>query len=183
MNWLNTILMLGTAFLAVFWEAAFSGLRRLLGAQIDLLPSLMVYAGLSAGLPTIALLAAWGGLCLDSLSATPLGISIAPLFIVGLAVHSSRELVLRDQPFAQVVLGVAAGAGVPLLTLLLLLTTGHKPLLGWGTLWQLAVTGAGGAVITPPCFILFDWLHRSLTHGRAAETSFRADREIRRGRG
>jgi cell shape-determining protein MreD len=183
MNWLNTVLILGAAFLAVFWEAAFSGLRRLLGAQIDLLPPLMVYAGLCAGLPTIALLAAWGGLCLDSLSATPLGISIAPLFIVGLAVHSSRELVLRDQPFAQAVLGLAASAGVPLLTLLLLLTTGQKPLLGWGTLWQLAVTSAGGALITPLCFILFDWLHRSLTHGQAAETSFRADREIRRGRG
>ena len=183
MNWLNTILILGAAFLAVFWEAAFSGLRRLLGAQIDFLPPLMVYAGLSAGLPTIALLAVWGGLCLDSLSATPLGISVTPLFIVGLAVYSSRELVLRDQPIAQVVLGLAAGAGVPLLNLLLLLTTGQKPLLGWGTLWQLAVTSVGGALLTPPCFILFDWLHRSLGHARARETSFRADREIHRGTG
>ena len=183
MNWLDTILILGAAFLAVFWEAAFGGMHRLLGAQIDFLPPLMVYAGLRAGLPTIALLAAWGGLCLDSLSATPLGISVTPLLIVGLAAYSSRELVLRDQTFAQAVLGLAGGAGVPMLTLLLLLTTGHKPLLGWGTLWQLAVTSAGGALLTPPCFILFDWLHRSLAHGGAAENSFRADREIRRGRG
>jgi len=183
MNWLNTILLFGAAFLAVFWEAAFSGLRRVLGAQIDFLPALMVYAGLCAGLPTIALLAAWGGLCLDSLSANPLGISIVPLFLAGLVVYSSRELLLRDQPFAQVVLGLAASAGVSLLTLLLLLTTGHTPLLGWGTLWQLAVTSAGGALVTPACFILFDWLHQSLNHRRAAETSFRADREIRRGWG
>jgi hypothetical protein len=183
MTCLDTILILGAAFLALFWEASFGGLRVLLGAQIDFLPALMVCAGLRAGLPTIALLAAWGGLSLDSLSATPLGTSIMPLFIVGLAVYSSRELVLRDQTIAQVLLGLAAGAGVPLLTLLLLLTTGHKPLLGWGTLWQLAVTSAGGALFTPPCLVLFDWLHRSLTHGQAAETSFRSDREIRRGRG
>jgi cell shape-determining protein MreD len=183
MNWLNTILLFGAAFLAVFWEAAFSGVRRVLGAQIDFLPALMVYAGLCAGLPTIALLAAWSGLCFDSLSANPLGVSIVPLFLAGLVVYSSRELLLRDQPFAQVVLGLAASAGVSLLTLLLLLTTGHTPLLGWGTLWQLAVTSAGGALFTPACFILFDWLHQSLNHRRAPETSFRADREIRRGRG
>jgi cell shape-determining protein MreD len=183
MNWLNTMLLFGAAFLAVFWEAASGGLRRVLGAQIDFLPALMVYAGACAGLPTIALLAAWGGLCLDSLSANPLGISIVPLFLAGLAVYSSRELLLRDQPFAQVVLGLAASAGVSLLTLLLLLTTGHTPLLGWGTLWQLAVTSGAGALITPACFILFDWLHQSLNYRRAAESSFRADREIRRGRG
>ncbi len=183
MNFVDTLLILGAAFLAVFWEAAFSGLRVALGAQVDLLPSLMVYAGLRAELPAVALLAAWGGFCLDSLSATPLGISILPLFIAGLAVYSSRELVLRDQTYAQFLLGLAAAAGVPLMTLLLLLTTGHKPLLGWGTLWQLAVVTVGGALFTPPCFILFDWLHRSLAHGAATESSFRPDREIRRGRG
>jgi cell shape-determining protein MreD len=183
MNLLKTILLLGAAFLAVFWEAAFSGLRRALGGQIDLLAPLMVYAGLCAGLPTIALLAAWSGLCLDSLSATPLGISVVPLFLVGLAVYGSRELVLRDQAFAQALLGLAAGAAVPVLTLILLLTTGHRPLLGWGTLWQVAITGVAGALLTPPCFILFDGLHNWLAHARAAETSFRPDREIRRGRG
>jgi hypothetical protein len=72
---------------------------------------------------------------------------------------------------------------VPVLTLLLLLTTGHKPLLGWGTLWQLAVTSIGSALLTPPCFILFDWMLGWLAHGRVTESSFRADREIRRGKG
>ena len=50
-----------------------------LGAQIDLLPALMVYAALNAGLPTVALLAVFGGLWFDTLSANPLGISILPL--------------------------------------------------------------------------------------------------------
>ena len=65
-----------------------------------------------------------GGLWFDSLSANPLGVSVLPLFVVGLAIHVKRELIVRDQTFAQVVLGAAAPAlAVPLLTLLLLLTT------------------------------------------------------------
>ena len=65
MNWLNTILVLGTAFLAVFWEAAFGGVRHLVGAQIDLLPPLMVYASLCTGITTVTLLALAGGLWFD----------------------------------------------------------------------------------------------------------------------
>ena len=61
MNWLNAAFILGAAFLAVFWEAAFHGVRHLFGAQIDLLPPLMVYASLSASLTTVALLAVLGG--------------------------------------------------------------------------------------------------------------------------
>jgi cell shape-determining protein MreD len=182
MNWLNTIFVLGTAFLAVFSETAFSGVRHLLGAQIDLLPPLMVYASLCTGLTTVGLLAMFGGLWFDSLSANPLGISVLPLFLVGLALHARRELILRDQPFAQMVIGFVASAATPVLTILLLFTTGHTPLLGWGTLWQLIVMSAGGAVATPIAFVLFGWLHRTLVHGRATQSSFRADREIRRGR-
>ncbi len=44
MNWFSTIIVFLTAFLAVFWEAAFNGVRHWVGAQIDLLPGLMVYA-------------------------------------------------------------------------------------------------------------------------------------------
>ncbi len=182
MNWLNTILVLAAAFLAVFWEAAFSGLRHLLGAQIDLLPPLMVYAGLAAGFNAVCLLAIVGGLWFDSLSANPLGVSIVPLFMIGLAIYSSRELVLREQAFAQAVLGLAASAAMPVMVLLFLLTTGRAPLFGWGTLWQLLVMSFGGAVATPIFFVLFEWLKRQLVHERMAETSFRADREIRRGR-
>ena len=83
MNPFQSILILVAAFLAVFAETALSAPRHLLGAQIDLLPAIMVYAALNTGLPTISLLAIFGGLSFDSLSANPLGISILPLFIVG----------------------------------------------------------------------------------------------------
>jgi cell shape-determining protein MreD len=182
MNWLTTILLLAMTFVAVFWEAAFGGMRQALGAQIDLLPPLMVYAALCTGLTSVCLVSFLGGLWFDSLSANPLGISVLPLFVIGLVIYIIRELILKDQLFAQVVLGLAASAATPLLALVLLLTTGHAPLLGWGTLWQLAVMSAGGALATPVLFVLFDWLHRSLAHARIAESSFRPDREIRRGR-
>ena len=55
MNPFQTILIVTAAFLAVFGEATLSFPRSLLGAQVDLLPALMVYAALNAGLPTIAL--------------------------------------------------------------------------------------------------------------------------------
>src|SRR5258708_30909117 len=139
MNVFNTILVLISAFLAVFWEAAFQGLRHLLGAQVDLLPPLMVYASLRGSFVTITLVSVLGGLWLDSLSANPLGISILPLFLVGLPIYLKRELILRDQPFAQFIMGLLASGIAATLTLGLLLTTAHHPLLGGGTLWQFAV--------------------------------------------
>src|SRR5215471_21793162 len=101
MSWLTTLLIFALAFLSVFWEAAFSGLRHFLGAQIDLLPALMVYTALRASLVTVCLLALFGGLCFDSLSANPLGVTVLPLFIPGLAIYWARDLILRDQVFAQ----------------------------------------------------------------------------------
>jgi len=182
MNWLDTILELFAAFLVVFWEAAFQGVRHLLGAQIDLLPPLMVYASLCAGPNTALLLALCGGLWFDSLSANPLGMTVLPLLVIGVAIYASREFILRSQTFAQLVIGLAASIAVPLITLLLLLTTGHQPLLGWGTLWQVLVMGFGGALATPIFFELFGWLHRKLGRVQVSEVSFRPDREIRRGR-
>ena len=182
MKWLDTILVLFAAFLVVFWEAAFQGVRHLIGAQIDLLPPLMVYASLCAGLNTAMLLALCGGLWFDSLSANPLGISVLPLLAIGVAIYASRELILRSQTFAQLVIGLAASIAVPLITLLLLLSTGHQPLLGWGTLWQVLVMGFGGALATPVFFELFGWLHRKLGRVEVSEVSFRPDREIRRGK-
>jgi cell shape-determining protein MreD len=182
MNWLNTLFILAAAFLSVYCEAAFNGVRHLLGAQVDVLPALLTYTALCGEVTAVALLSLCGGLWFDSLSANPLGVSVLPLLSVGLAIHAKRDLILRRQSFAQVAVGLTASAVVPVLTLLLLLTAGHKPVLGWGTLWQLAVLSMGGALATPLAFLTFQWLERSLVHGRAPETSFRPDREIRRGR-
>jgi rod shape-determining protein MreD len=182
MNTLNSILILLVAFVAVFCESAFNGFRYLLGAQIDLLPAIVVYAALSAGLPTITLVSVLGGLFFDSLSANPLGISVLPLFVVGFAINTQRELILRDQLFAQTVLGLSASAFVPAAVILLLLTGGHTPALSWVSVWQWVVMTAGGAIATPALFLLFGWFDRSFTYRSATEMSFRPDREIRRSR-
>ena len=182
MNFLKTIAILCSALLVVFLESAFNGVRQLLGAQIDLLPALIVYASLSGGLPTITLLAVLGGLGFDSLSSNPLGVSVLPLFLVGLFLHQNRELVIREQPYAQMVLGFIASAAVPALTLLLLVNAGTEPMLGWKSLWQWLVMSVGGAVGTPLCFRLFDGFNRAFAYQQMPETSFRSDREIKRGR-
>lgn len=182
MTWLKTLLVLGAAFLAVFWQSAFQGLRHLFGVQVDLLPALMVYASLQTGLRTVCLLAMTGGLLFDSLSANPLGVTTLPLLAVGLGFFVKRDLILRNQAFAQLVLGLVASAAVPGLTLFVLLSTARTPLFGWGTLWQLIFMALSGALATPVVFILFDWFERALAYTRSPETSFRSDREIRRGR-
>lgn len=182
MTLFQPVLILSFAFLAVFAEATLAVPRHWLGAQVDLLPALMVYAALNADIVTLSLLAVLGGLWFDSLSANPPGVSILPLFVVGFPIYLRRDLILRGLPFAQFMLGVAASALVPGLTLLLLLNAGRQPLIGWGSLWQWLVMTAGGAAATPVIFALFDWCSRTLGYQRHTETSFRADREIRRGR-
>ena len=182
MNLFNTFLVLAAAFLVVFVETAVSAPRVWLGTQIDLLPALMVFAALSTNLATTSLLAVAGGLWFDSLSANPLGVTILPLMAVGFPIAVRRDLILRGLPFAQLVLGAAASALVPALTLMLLLNSGRQPLIGWGSLWQWVVMTAGGAVATPFIFSLFGWCNHALGYQPRTETSFRPDREIQRGR-
>ncbi len=178
----HTILILLTAFVAVFAQAACDGLRGWLGVQVDLLPALAVYAALQTNLVTLTLLALFGGLCFDSLSANPLGVTTLPLFLIGFALHLRRDLILRDQPFAQFVLGLTAGALAPALTVLLLLTAGSGPLLGWGSVWQLAMLSLASGALTPLAFLFFGACDRTLSYRRVTQTSFRPDRDIRRGR-
>ena len=182
MNIFRTILILAFAFLAVFGEATLSAPRHLLGAQVDLLPALMIYAALNAGLPTIALLAVLGGTWFDTLSANPLGISILPLAAIGWPIYLRRDLILRDLPFAQFVLGAAESAAVPALTMLMLLSGGKELLLGWGSFWQWLVMAGVGAVATPFIFSLMDACNRALGYQERTESGFRPDREIQRSR-
>jgi len=131
---------------------------------------------------TVSLLATLGGLWFDALSANPLGVSILPLFAIGFVIYLQRELILRELPFAQFILGAAASAAAPAMCVLLLLTGGQQPLLGWGSLWQWLVMTAGGAVATPILFEFFHWCQHALGYQPRTETSFRPDREIRRGK-
>jgi cell shape-determining protein MreD len=182
MTWLNTILVLVAVFLVVFLEATVNAWRYWFGVQVDFLPSLVVYASLTGGLATVGLVSFFGGLWFDSLSSNPLGISVLPLFFIGFAIERYRGLILREQTFAQLVIGLAASAGAPLLTLLLLLNAEAQPLLGWFSLWQWLVMSLVGAAVTPFWFFFFDKLANALSYRPLGETSFRPDRQIKRGR-
>jgi rod shape-determining protein MreD len=182
MSALNTTFILVIAFVAVFVEASFGTFRRLLNVQIDLLPGLMVYASLSAGMMTVSLVAVLGGLWFDSLSANPLGVSILPLFLIGFAVQQFSHLILRDQSYAQLVLGFAASGFAPLLTLVFIFSCGAEPIVGLGFVWQWFVMTLLGGLLVPLYFKLFDKVYRTLGYERVVETSFRPDREIARGR-
>jgi rod shape-determining protein MreD len=176
------ILILLAALLAVFLQGTFGGVRNLFGAQVDLLPALMVYTALTSGPVMMMTLAVFGGLMFDTLSVNPLGVSVLPLLLIGFLLQLRRDLLLRDQLYAQFVLGLVASSLAPLLTVLALLTLEQAPLFGWGSLWQWIVMSVGGGLATPVLFFLFDRLNHALGYQPIVESSFRADREIRRGR-
>ena len=182
MNVVNTIFILVLAFIEVFFEASVGSFRRFLGVQVDLLPGLMIYASLTSRLPTVAVLAVLGGLWFDSLSANRLGVTILPLFAIGFIVQQFRQLILRDQTYAQLVLGFAASGFAPLMTLLILFSCGGDPILGWGFMWQWFVMTVLGGLLVPLYFKLFEKVYRTLGYERVVESSFRPDREIARGR-
>ncbi len=182
MNFLNSTLILLTALIAIYLECTFDGIRHWLGAQIDLLPPLIVYAALRSNPITMAILAVGGGLCFDSLSANPLGVTILPLFLVGFVIYMRRGLILQDEFYAQFVIGATASAVAPVLTVMMLLSGRQGPILGWGSLWQLLVMTTAGGLATPILFWVFDRLNSALTYRPVTQTSFRQDREIARGR-
>lgn len=182
MNWFNTIAILVVTYLAVFAQSTFNESRNLLGVQVDLIPSLVVYAALSGGVLTFSLVALSGALWLDSLSANPLGVSLLPLFLVGLVIHQFRELILRQQPFAQFILGAGATAAVPVLTLVLLMNTQIQPLLGWFSIWQWFAMSLLGGAVTPLWFFVFERIGETFSYRPVGESSFRSDRQIKRSR-
>ena len=170
------------AYLVVFFQATFNDLRHFVGVQVDLLPGLIVYAAISSGIITLTLLSVCGGLWLDSLSANPAGLSTLPLFVIGLMLQRHRDAILRDQPYAQLLLGLTASALAPLFCLLILVNTGARPLVGWFSIWQWFVMSVIGAVFTPVWFWLFDVTGRVLNYRPVGEAGFRHEREIKRGR-
>ncbi len=181
MNLFNTILILSAAFLAVFGETVFSAPRHLLGAQVDLLPALMIYAALNTNVVSVSMLAVSGGLWFDALSANPLGIYHSAAVRRGLSdlrrarIHPARAAVRPVFPRR----GRQRGRSGRW-PFCILLSGGNEPLLGWGSLWQWLVMTAGGALATPVIFALFDWCNHSLGYQPLTETSFRPDREIHR---
>lgn len=180
MRWFRAVTVFCAALIGVFLQARCGLIRHVVGAQLDLLPALVVYVSLTGGIGLVAFAAIWGGLCFDALSVNPLGNSILPLFVVGLVIHRNRTLIMHQQFTTRFVLGAITGLVVPVLSILLLWSTGHKPLVGLGSVWQLLVMSAGAGILTPVVFKLFEYVDRTFAYQQVGQTSFRHDREIRR---
>lgn len=182
LNYLNGGALILAAYLACYLAACHTPLSDWFAVQIDLRPALMVYCGLHTEWAALAGVAILGGFWFDALSANLLGISILPLFLVAFVVRTNRSLILREQRYAQFVLGAAASAATPVLTALLLFSAGQMPLVGWGSIWQWLILALTGGGLTPAMFWLFERFHRAFTFQAVSESSFRPDREIKRGR-
>lgn len=182
MNGLNLASILLVAYLVVFAESRISFLRVALGTQIDLLPPLLAYAGLTASLPTIAIVSIAAGFWFDSLSANPFGISIVPLALAGFAIHSFRGILVRRDLSIQYLAGLGAATGVPLATLTLLALAGETPLSGGWFAWRWLAGASLSAAFTPLFFALFERGQRLFSYQPEPSVAFRPDREIDRGR-
>ena len=90
------LIVLLLAYLAVFLQAGFDAPRVWLNGQVNLVPPLMVYTALRLNLTCVTTLAIVAGLWLDALSANPLGVSIAPLFLAGFVLLLQREVLLQE---------------------------------------------------------------------------------------
>jgi cell shape-determining protein MreD len=182
MNAFPLLLLLAAAFAVVLVQSAFDLTRWLCGAQLNLLPALMVYAALTCELPALVIVALLAGLLFDSVSANPLGTMVAALFLPAWFIYLKRGLILRELPFARFVLGLAATGATPLIALLILLSARAELVLGWFSLAQWAVLTVIGGLLTPLLFTALDATRNALSYQHAPATSFRPDREIRRRR-
>ncbi len=186
MNWLPLHFDFGRGLCRRLFGRRFDGFcATVLGAQIDLLPALMVYAGLTHGFTTIVLLAVCGGLWFDSLSLNPLGVSVLPAVgdraadLSGPRPALARTSSSPKSCWARRPERAATAGG----TLFILLNTGVAAAAGLD--FALAVAGHGGGrrgVSRRSVFKLFDRLHRAFDYQPVPASSFRPDREIKRGR-
>jgi rod shape-determining protein MreD len=182
MNWPNTIAVLLTAYVAILFQTWFQRAPAILGFRPDLMPAIVLVAALRATIPSATLIAVTIGFWIDSLSVNPFGISILPLTLVALSTHALRGLVAHHEPWLQFIGGAIACAGVPLVTLFLLMAAGENPLLGPWFLWRWIATAILGGAATPLLFLLFNRFYRAFNYQPAPSTPFRPDREIARGR-
>lgn len=176
-----TVLFL-TTWLTVFGQTQFPSLTGSLGIPLDLRPALIVYAALSHGLPTLLGISLVAGLGTDALSANPIGVSLVPCFVLGLILNLRQHLLLREQGYAQMWLGLAGGMTLPLMTWALLLVHDRSAPMGFGIFFRILSIGILNAAACPALFLVFDGLRDIFDYKPISEMGFRNDREIKRGR-
>lgn len=181
-NGVMLLVFLLTGYFMVFAQARLTWFRDLTGAQVDVLPGMIVYAAMAFPLGTVMLCAGVFGLLYDSCSMNVLGTSFVTLALIGFAASRYRELLLSEHFTTHWVLGLIASAMAPIIAYFMLRLMDFKPLVAWGSAWHWAIMTAGGGAVTPVWFRVFNRLDESLRYKEIPESVFRQDRQIARGR-
>ena len=181
-NGVTLLVFLITGYAVIFAQARWTMFRNFTGAQIDLLPGMIVFAAMAFRLETVMLCALVFGLLFDSFSVNALGTTVVTLGTVGFAASKYRELLLSEHFTTHWVLGLIASGAAPFISYIVLRLSGLNPLVGAGSAWHWAVMTAGGGVITPVWFKVFSRLDEALRYKEIPESAFRPDRQIARGR-
>jgi len=181
-NGVTLLVFLLTGYAIIFAQAKLTFFRDFFGAQPNLIPGMIVYAAMAFRMETTMLCAGVLGVLFDSLSSNALGTSILTYAVIGLGASGYRELVLSEQFTTHWVLGLLASGFAPVIAYGVLRLSGMTPLVGAGSIWQWAIMTAGGGVVTPLWFRIFNRLDEAVRYKEIPESTFRPDREIARGR-
>jgi|YNPNPStandDraft_1061719.scaffolds.fasta_scaffold24930_2 rod shape-determining protein MreD len=171
-----------TGFLTVFLEATLDWPRQFLRFQPDILPIIIIYAAIYLSPLSILALSILFGWWLDSFSLNPFGISAFPLTIIGLIMNRFHELILYETTTGQIVLGFFAGFLAPVLAIILMLGHEPAPIVSHYTFLYCLGNGIICGLVLPGIFKLFNLLIKCFAYPEATSSSFRPDREIKRGK-
>lgn len=169
-------------WMSIFGQSQFPSIRSLLGIPLNLIPALIVYAAISHNLAVTTGFTLFAGLALDSLSGSPLGVSVPPFFVLGFLLNTQQAILLRDQRYAQMWLGAGGAAAVHLATAGILQLSARAPALSWALLWHTFLLAVFNGLVCPLIFRLFDHLQKLFEYQPVQLSTFRTDREIKRGR-
>jgi len=157
-----TLTILLTALITTYAASAWSLPKLILGTQLDPLPALVLVVALRTPITAIAALAIFASLTQSALSSNPLGISLLPLYTLGFIVHINSHNLSYHHIGTRFALGAAAGAAIPLMSLVLLILINKEPLIGWFSLWQWSVGIITSGLMALVFFPLVEWLDNSV---------------------
>lgn len=181
MNRIPLLIVFLAAWCGIFAQTQFPSIFAWTGAPVSILPALTIYVALSHSIGIVTAFCVFASISLDSLSANRLGVSLLPLFACAFATHARQHLILRDQTYARLWLGLGAGVAVPFLTRVLL-SYGPRTALGDLIGFDLVLSAAINALACPLCFAAFDRVRDVFDYKPIAESSFRPDRQMKRSR-
>ena len=209
MNWTTHLIIGFGSYVIAFIALTFISFRSAFGIACDLSPAVVVYLALTRDITILAFFCMLVGFFSDCFSLNPLGLSMLSLFITGCGLQIIREMILRDRVLTRAILGSIAFVATPLIGFICMfwiwplfhtlpggsigdelqtdlyygsIVYGWQPVPNWGWLWKGTVLAIFGAIATPLTMWILDQFVHMFSYPTVMESTFRKDREIKRGR-